>query len=95
MHDIVIIGGGAAGLTSAIYALRAGMKTVVLPEKNMKDLHDVPKTVRAELKIVPVRHMDQVIEVALAREAAVEPPRPRKRSDEAADARSDEPAGKE
>jgi ATP-dependent Lon protease len=71
-------------------AHRAGLKTVLLPEKNMKDLYDVPKKARAELKIIPVKHMDQVIEVALAREAAVAPPRPRKRGEETPEARSDE-----
>jgi len=75
-------------------AHRAGLKTVVLPEKNLKDLHDVPKAVKAELKMVPVTHMDQVLEVALGREAVLEPPRPRKRPDEAAEPRSDEAAEK-
>ena len=46
-------------------AHRAGLKIVMLPEKNLKDLHDVPKTVRSELKIIPVTHMDQVIDIAL------------------------------
>ncbi len=31
-------------------AYRAGLKVVILPEKNLKDLHDVPKAVRSELK---------------------------------------------
>src|SRR5260370_21769574 len=43
-------------------AYRAGLKIVLLPEKNLKDLHDVPKSVRAEIKIIPVQHMDQVID---------------------------------
>jgi ATP-dependent Lon protease len=76
-------------------AHRAGLKTVLLPEKNMKDLHDVPKAARADLKIIPVKHMDQVLEVALAREAAIEPPRPRKRGDENPEPRAEETAGKE
>jgi ATP-dependent Lon protease len=67
-------------------AHRAGLKVVLLPEKNLKDLHDVPKTVRAELKIVPVTHMDQVVEVALAPQAVIEPPRPRKRTEETGEA---------
>jgi ATP-dependent Lon protease len=72
-------------------AHRAGLRTVLLPEKNLKDLHDVPKTVKAELKIVPVTHMDQVVEVAVAAKAAIEPPRPRKRNEEP----GDEPPEKE
>jgi ATP-dependent Lon protease len=46
-------------------AYRAGLKVVILPEKNMKDLVDVPKKVRTDMTIVPVNHMDQVLEVAL------------------------------
>jgi ATP-dependent Lon protease len=63
-------------------AHRAGIKVVLLPEKNMKDLVDVPKTARAELKIVPITHMDQVLEVALSPDMVIEPPRPRRRSEE-------------
>jgi ATP-dependent Lon protease len=63
-------------------AHRAGIKVIVLPEKNLKDLVDVPKTARAELKIIPVTHEDQVLEVALSPDVVVEPPRPRRRSEE-------------
>lgn len=47
-------------------AYRAGLRTVILPRKNLKDLVDVPKKARQEMKIVPIEHMDQVLEVALA-----------------------------
>jgi ATP-dependent Lon protease len=47
-------------------AHRAGLKTVILPKRNVKDLVDVPKRARAELKIVPVEHMDQVLKIALS-----------------------------
>lgn len=46
-------------------AHRSGLKTVILPERNLKDLIDVPKKVQDDLLIVPVVHMDQVFEVAL------------------------------
>jgi ATP-dependent Lon protease len=46
-------------------AHRAGLRTVILPERNQKDLVDVPKKVLSDLKIVPVTHMDQVLGVAL------------------------------
>ncbi len=46
-------------------AYRAGIRTVILPKRNLKDLVDVPKRTRNELKIVPVEHVDQVLEVAL------------------------------
>ena len=47
-------------------AHRAGLRTVLLPEKNAKDLVEVPKKVREDLNLVFVRHMDEVIDVALA-----------------------------
>jgi ATP-dependent Lon protease len=47
-------------------AHRAGLKTVIMPERNMKDMHDVPRKVRDDLKIIPVTHMDQVLEIALS-----------------------------
>jgi len=59
-------------------AHRAGLKTVILPEKNMKDLTELPKTAKAELKIIPVQHMDEVLQIALASRAIIEPPRPRR-----------------
>jgi ATP-dependent Lon protease len=59
-------------------AHRAGLKTVILPEKNMKDLTELPKTAKSELKIIPVKHMDDVLKIALSTEIVVEPPRPRK-----------------
>ncbi|GAX91115.1 endopeptidase La [Effusibacillus lacus] len=46
-------------------AHRAGIKKVLLPKDNEKDLEDIPESVRKELKIVLVEHMDQVLEQAL------------------------------
>jgi ATP-dependent Lon protease len=63
-------------------AHRAGLKTVLLPEKNMKDLIDLPKTARSELKIIPVKHMDDVLKLALSTEVVNEPPKPRKQNKE-------------
>jgi len=65
-------------------AHRAGLKTVLLPEKNMKDLIDLPKTAKSELKIIPVKHMDDVLKIALSTEVVNEPPKPRKQSKEEA-----------
>jgi ATP-dependent Lon protease len=44
----------------------------------LKDLVDLPKQAKAELKIVPVKHMDDVLIVALAADPVLEPPRSRK-----------------
>jgi ATP-dependent Lon protease len=71
------------GLREKVLAAhRAGLKVVLVPEKNMKDLVDVPKKVREDLKIIPLQHMDQVLDIALAPEAMLEPPRPRRRPEE-------------
>lgn len=48
-------------------ATRAGIKTVFIPKDNEKDLPEVPDNVRAALTIVPVSHVDQVLEAALVR----------------------------
>ncbi len=59
-------------------AHRAGLKIVVLPKKNDKDLVDVPKTAKQELKFVFVEHMDQVLSEALlpAEKTDAKPPHP-------------------
>ena len=46
-------------------AHRAGIKTFILPKRNLKDLNDVPREIMKELRFVPVEHMDDVIAVAL------------------------------
>jgi ATP-dependent Lon protease len=63
-------------------AHRAGLKTVILPEKNLKDLVDLPKTAKAELKIIPVKHLDDVLKIALSPEVVSEPPRPKRQNKE-------------
>ena len=50
-------------------AHRSGLKTILLPAKNEKDLIEVPKKVRDDLNIRFVRHMDEVIKIALYKEA--------------------------
>ncbi len=46
-------------------AHRAGIKTFILPKRNLKDLYDVPREIMKELHFVPVERMDDVIAVAL------------------------------
>ena len=48
-------------------ALRGGIKTVLIPEENAKDLQDIPENVKNGLEIIPVKWIDQVLEVALER----------------------------
>ena len=47
-------------------ALRGGIKTVLIPEENRKDLAEIPANVTEGLEIVPVSHVDEVLERALA-----------------------------
>ncbi len=49
----------------ALGALRAGIKHVIIPEKNKKDLYDIPKNIKSKLKFTCVRDVDQVLEIAL------------------------------
>lgn len=52
-------------------ALRGGIKTVLIPEENRKDLAEIPANIREGLEIVPVAHVDEVLARALT--APVEP----------------------
>ena len=55
-------------------AHRAGLKEVILPKRNEGDLEDVPEQVREEIAFHPVETVDEVLAVALDRDArAVEP----------------------
>jgi ATP-dependent Lon protease len=51
----------------AVAAKRAGIKTLLVPKGNEKDLSEVPEDVRADLEFVLVENMDQVLERALDR----------------------------
>ena len=58
-------------------AHRAGLNTIILPKSSTKDLVDIPKRARNDLKIIAVEHMDQVLDKALF-PAAPKPVRVRK-----------------
>ena len=45
--------------------MRGGIKIVLIPEDNVKDLQDIPENVKNGLEIVPVKWIDKVLEVAL------------------------------
>ncbi|MBW8312036.1 MAG: endopeptidase La [Rhizobium sp.] len=53
-------------------ALRGGIRTVLIPEENRKDLADIPKNVTQGLEIIPVKWIDEVLDVALVRPLAPE-----------------------
>ena len=49
-------------------AHRAGIKEVLIPKENEKDLVDMPKKIIDDIKITPVEYADQVIKIALTKE---------------------------
>ncbi len=49
-------------------ALRAGIKTVIIPQENEKDLAEIPENVKSGLKLMPVSNVSEVVKIALARE---------------------------
>ncbi|NMM86514.1 endopeptidase La [Rhodococcus sp. SRB_17] len=62
--EITAIGGLKEKLLAA---LRGGIKTVLIPQENIKDLQEIPANVKSGLVIVPVKWIDQVLELALER----------------------------
>ena len=61
--EVLPIGGLKEKLLAAH---RGGITTVVIPEENEKALAEIPDNIKAKLKIIPVRWIDEVLEVALA-----------------------------
>jgi ATP-dependent Lon protease len=62
--EVTAIGGLKEKLLAA---LRGGIKTVLIPEENIKDLQEIPENVKNGLEIVPVKWIDKVLEIALER----------------------------
>ena len=60
--EVTAIGGLKEKLLAA---LRGGIKTVLIPEENVKDLQEIPDNVKSGLEIVPVKWIDKVLDVAL------------------------------
>ena len=51
-------------------ALRGGIKKVIIPEENAKDLAEIPDNVKNGLEIIPVSRMEEVVRIALVKEPA-------------------------
>ena len=62
--EVTAIGGLKEKLLAAH---RGGIKTVLIPEENVKDLAEIPENVKSQIEIVPVKWIDKVLEVALER----------------------------
>jgi len=80
--EVLQIGGLKEKLLAAH---RGGIKTVLIPEENVKDLAEIPDNIKNKLEIMPVKWIDKVLEIALERqpdplpehdEAAPIPPKP-------------------
>src|SRR2546423_3762669 len=73
--EVLVIGGLKEKLLAAH---RGGVKTVLIPDDNVKDLAEIPDNIKNRLEILPVKWMDQVLELALERQ-----PEPRKPASDA------------
>ena len=62
--EVTAIGGLKEKLLAAH---RGGIKTVIIPEENAKDLQEIPENVKNQLEIIPVKWIDRVLEIALER----------------------------
>ena len=60
--EVLPIGGLKEKLLAA---LRAGIKTVIIPDKNVKDLEDIPSEIKNALQIIPVKVVDEALDIAL------------------------------
>jgi len=63
--DVLAIGGLKEKLLAA---LRGGIRTVLIPEENVKDLAEIPDNVKNRLELVPVKWIDRVLEIALTQQ---------------------------
>ena len=75
-HDVAMTGeitlrgrvSAIGGLKEKLLAaMRGGIKTVIIPDENRKDLADIPAAVTRHMKIVPVKWIDEVLDLALER----------------------------
>jgi ATP-dependent Lon protease len=62
--EVLPIGGLKEKLLAAH---RGGIKTVLIPEDNVKDLHEIAENVKNRLEIIPVKWIDRVFDIALER----------------------------
>jgi ATP-dependent Lon protease len=64
-------------MMKVLAAHRAGLKTIIMPKRNLDDLDELPKDIRESLTLVPVERIDQVLETAIRKPEP--PPAKRKR----------------
>ena len=73
--EVLPIGGLKEKLLAAH---RGGITTVIIPEENSKDLVEIPKNIKDKLNIIPVKWIDQVLEIALEKIPELTPKKPEK-----------------
>ncbi|MGV6859458.1 MAG: endopeptidase La [bacterium] len=83
--EVLPIGGLKEKLLAAH---RGGITTVLIPQDNKKDLAEIPKNIKAKLNIIPVKWIDEVLEIAL-----VSQPEPRKSTSATPSSTKKKPAG--
>ena len=71
--EVLSIGGLKEKLLAAH---RGGIATVIIPEENSKDLVEIPKNIKEKLNIIPVKWIDQVLEIALEKMPDLTPKEP-------------------
>jgi ATP-dependent Lon protease len=54
-------------------AFRTGINTVIIPEANVPDLDDIDKAVLGAIRFVPVKHVEEVLEIVLEKPAKPKP----------------------
>ncbi|MBP7488982.1 MAG: endopeptidase La, partial [Azospira sp.] len=62
--EVLAIGGLKEKLLAAV---RGGLQNALIPEENVKDLTEIPDSIKGKIEIVPVRWIDQVLQHALER----------------------------
>jgi ATP-dependent Lon protease len=90
--EVLPIGGLKEKLLAAH---RGGIKLVLIPEENTKDLAEIPDNVKNSIEIVPVRWIDKVLELALERVPAALPEEDAKPATPAVAEKKDTPAAGE
>ncbi|MBI5810965.1 MAG: endopeptidase La [Deltaproteobacteria bacterium] len=56
-------------------ALRAKIHTIIIPDRNKKDIEEIPKDIRKELNLIPVKHMDEVLPLVLKKKVSQKTPK--------------------
>jgi ATP-dependent Lon protease len=72
-------------------AHRGGLKTIVIPEENRKDLSEIPKNITGSLDIHPVRWIDEVLDIALVSPIVPRAPAPQDESPAAVETKNPAP----